>query len=171
MSTNDPRWTEYGITQADFERAQQRAAEERERLGPTPEEIDRELRELPDSAIDRIAGYAPNASEMKRWVAMDLDERRGIRAINEQACRRRVTEQEQARKADEAKREAQRAKAMAAEIAMVKAQARQSFPGTAAEFEKAWPGILAEWQKQQALRGMGLDAVVEQKRKQYQGDF
>lgn len=48
-------------------------------------------------------------------------------------------------------------------VAGFKAQARQAFPGTQAQFDAAWPTLLATWQRQQTL-GL-LDAATDAKRR------
>lgn len=144
-------WLRYGVTQAEYERAQARGEWQRELDGITAQEIDQELRDLPGAALERLAAHAPDLRDGRSWQALSEDERRGQRAVNELTRRRMRAQQAEATAAREAERQATRDAEGAAAVAVFQAQARAAFPGTDAEFAAQWPAIKAAWQQQQAL--------------------
>jgi phage-related minor tail protein len=159
------RWHDYGVTQADLERAQQRAAAERERIGLTPAEVDRELADASDATLERLA--AAEVRHAVSWQGLEESERKALRARNLLAQRQREAQRQEAQQAEAAKAEAQRAEALAPHIEAFKATAR-NFYQTEAEFNAAWPGLLRDWQRRRVLEAAERgDAVLEQKRRAY----
>lgn len=140
-------WIRLGVSREHYEATQARVHEEAAQ-NPTPEQVDRELRTLSDREIERLAS---EDVPPKPWAQYDADERRAWRARNELARRQRLAARQAAQAAEEAARQAERDAAITAEVEAFKAQARAVFPGTAAEFDRAWPGILAHWQEEQTI--------------------
>lgn len=70
---------------------------------------------------------------------------------NAEVRQRLQWERAQQKAAETKARQEAHERAMAAQVAAIKEQARVNFPGSAQEFERAWPGLLTAWQQQQTL--------------------
>jgi hypothetical protein len=58
---------------------------------PTVQEVDADLKELPDATIARLAAnFDSRAPGYHKWEVLEVSERRAMRAANEQARRQRL---------------------------------------------------------------------------------
>jgi hypothetical protein len=114
---------------------------------PSIEQVDKDLRELSDAQIDRLAADVDYSAVGSRpWENLTTADRRAWRTGEEQARRRNAAE----RKAKEAEQEKQnQAREQArhnAQIAEYKELARGAWIGDQASFDLAWPELLRRWQ-------------------------
>lgn len=131
-------------------------------LDPRIADVDREMRELSDWEIERLAAQADHSALGSRpWENWTTAERRAIRAANELPRRQRAAKLA----AEEAERsqkiEAVNQARINERIATYKSQLRAGFPGDDAAFEQAWPRMLEDWQIREAQqqREAALNAV------------
>lgn len=126
------------------------------------EEIDRELRELADSTLERYARNLDMAFvsglQMEHWPVAQRD---AMRAQNELARRERVKRQEEEKAAEEAKVQARIDAENQAKIDAYRQQVEARWVGTRESFLEAWPELLRQWQIDQARAGVSgqYDAV------------
>ncbi len=105
---------------------------------------------------------SPGALERAREVAANMER-------NTEAREQRLAQLQADEDAKAAARQAKRDAEMLQAQEAYRRVAQATFPGTAEQFEAAWPELLRAWQ----LRNTAgtLDAMIEQKRQQYGGMF
>lgn len=120
-------------------------------IEPTVAQVDRDLEDLTDTQIARLAERADrDLLKTKKWENFRPDERREWRALEAHAKRQHQATL-RAEQAAEAQRQAERERALVEQqIADYKAQMRRGFPGTDAQFEAAFPAMLLKWQTETA---------------------
>lgn len=102
-----------------------------------------------------------------RWEALPDAQRFALRARNE-LSRRAAAKERATAKTDEAQRIAAEHAALAeVQIADLRAEMARVFPGTAAQFDAAFPEMLKQWQIDTARAAVG--AALEQKRAELEG--
>ncbi len=124
---------------------------------------------------DRIAEFEALQAKRRRGEYVNdaaLEKAREIAANMERNAEAREERRAQLQADEDAQAAARQAKHDAAALQAQEAYrrvAQATFPGTAQQFEAAWPRLLEEWQ----LRNTAgtLDAMIEQKRQQYGGMF
>jgi hypothetical protein len=120
------------------------------RVSPSVADIDRDVRAMSDSAVDRLANEFEPGIFSHKWELLTDRERTIIRAANEQA-RRHL---EAKRKAEKDEQEKRAQEALAAyhqqQIDAYQEQMRAHWIGTAEQFTAAWPRMLEDWQIEQA---------------------
>lgn len=128
---------------------------------PTIQEIDADLRELSDTALDRLAAsFTAPADSRLHFDAWPDEARRALRAGNEQARR-----QHQAKlRAEEAEKDAALSARLQqrnqAQIESYRNQVRGRWIGDDASFDKAWPEMLQRYLIEQATGGVNDDRAL-----------
>lgn len=119
--------------------------------GPSIADIDKELREVSDSTLERYAGRGLELSTHAKvsWDAYPESYRYQLRAQNEIARRRHEAQLQAEKDKQDAKRQAESDQRVGDAVAAFKTRARGAFIGSDVEFDAQWPQILAEWQRRQ----------------------
>jgi hypothetical protein len=134
-------------------------------IEPTIQEVDKDMRDLSDAQIERLAARSDlSALGSRPWENWTTEERRAVRASNEHARRQREA-QRAAEEAEKSRKIEQAHQARVdAQIAAYRQRVRSGFPGTDVQFEAAWPRILEDWQISEATRkAADLDAEMRQR--------
>lgn len=118
---------------------------------PTMEEVDRELREVTDDAVEgHVSVLNRQLTTGTRWEYLPLAQRRALRAENELYRRQRLAGQQGQAQTEQQAREAEREQLNQRRIDAYKAQLQGVFIGTSEDFERAWPDELRAWQMREA---------------------
>ncbi len=127
----------------------------------TTQAADREVADLPEHALNRLAARADEAT--KSWLLLDDDQRLALRAREALARRRLEAQRQSEQAATDAKRQGERDARAAAEVEQFRQQARGVFPGSAQEFESAFPDLLRRWQADQTLERLSADLIAQKR--------
>ncbi|HEY3228202.1 MAG TPA: hypothetical protein VGJ87_03220 [Roseiflexaceae bacterium] len=140
------------------------------RYHPTIQEVDRDLRDVTESTLERYARDLDMAQiRAHRWEVLPDDQRRAMRAENELARRKNEARRQAAAAEYQRQIDARDQARVDAAIADYRGRMRLAFRGTDAQFEAAWPRILEDWQIEAARQA--LDANEQRIRARISGSF
>jgi hypothetical protein len=118
---------------------------------PTPEQVEQELEDWSDAALERLAAKVDYAIIGRtHWEGLEHEQRQAMRAGNLLAKRKRDKQRAEAKAADDAKVQARIDAENTAKIDAYRQQVRGAWIGDDTSFDEAWPTLLQQWRIDQA---------------------